>query len=75
MGGSISFTHAFNKYTCSSLFCSLVLLMCEMSAGIPCTPLIILGEIKQSEQTAAQLCFLVPVANGHYGCPQHIINE
>jgi hypothetical protein len=69
MGGSVSFTHAFNKYTRYSLFCSQVLWMCEMSAGIPCTPLIIPGAI---EQTAAQLCFLVPVANHQYGCSQHI---
>jgi hypothetical protein len=46
-----------------------------MSAGIPCTPLIIPGETEQSEQTAAQLRFLVPVANDHYGCPQHTMNE
>lgn len=46
-----------------------------MSAGIPCTPLVIPGETKQSEPSAAYLCFLVPVANDHYGCPQHILNE
>ena len=75
MGGSISFNHAFNKYACCSPSCSLGLVMCEMSAGVPRIPLIIPGETEQSEQTAAQLRFLVPVANDHYGCPQHILNE
>lgn len=75
MGGSISVTHAFNKYACCFPFCSLVLLMYEMSAGIPCTPLVIPGETKQSEPTVAYLCFLVPVASDHYGCLQHILNE
>jgi hypothetical protein len=62
MEGTISFTHAFNKYICCSPFCSLILLMCEMSAGIPCIPLTIPEKIEQSEQTAAQLRFLVPLS-------------
>jgi hypothetical protein len=50
MGVSISFTHAFNKYTGCSPFLGLNLLMSKMSAGIPCTPLIIPGETELSEQ-------------------------
>jgi len=49
--------------------------ICQLSAVVPRIPLIIPGETEQSEQTAAQLRFLVPVANDHYGCPQHILNE
>ena len=52
MGGSMSFSHAFNKYTSCSPFCILVLLMWKMSAGIPCKTVIIL--VRMNNQNKQQ---------------------